>query len=225
MPNSFWAGLAVQQTANPHLERPDDGLVRLGCNYPEMYLLIYFHVGERCNTYLRLLAYVVRGTSMTAGDVSLVNLDHHGCLEVQPSDVLSELIPAWRRDVERGHLNVEYIGNLPASSRDDKHLDGEAEGTSTQADVVLRKLASATHALRVRYFATGEASLYTKKRRVSVRLTTKPVLLGETVFEGGYTLVDFRSSCFSLRVSGKVFREWQQHLRTVRKTKTRIDKL
>ena len=120
-PNIFWAGLAVQQTAVLHLERPDDGLLRLGCNYPEMYLLIYFHVDERCNTYLQdgfytvahLLAYVVQGTSTIASDVSLVNLDHHGCLEVRPSDVLSEFIPAWRRDVERGYLNVEYIGNLP----------------------------------------------------------------------------------------------------------------
>ena len=120
-PSIFWAGLTVQQTAVLHLERPGGELVRLGCNYPEMYLLIYFHVDERCNTYLQdgfytvadLLAYVVRGTSMTASDVSLVNVDHHGCLEVQPSDVLSEFILAWRKDVERGDLHVEYLGNLP----------------------------------------------------------------------------------------------------------------
>ena len=122
-----------------HLERPEDGLLRLGCNYKDMYLLIYFHVDERCNTYLQdgfytvahLLAYVVQGTSMTAGDVYLVNLDHHGCLEVQPSDVLSEFIPAWSRDVERGYLNVEYMFDL----------EEEAEGTSAQEDVVLRNLA------------------------------------------------------------------------------------
>ena len=76
------------------------------------------------------------------------------------------------------------------SHRDDGHLDGEAEGTSTQTDVVLRKFVSATHALRVRDFAAG------RKRRVSVRLTTQPVLLERLCFKADTHLLPLAPHVF-----------------------------
>ena len=110
---------------------------------------------------------------MTASDVSLVNVDHHGCLEVQPSEFYlnSSRLGGKTWSEATSMSSTLEICLSSTSHRDDGHLDREAEGTSTQTDVVLRKFVSATHTLRVRDFATG------RKRRVSVRLTTQPVLL------------------------------------------------
>ena len=93
-------------------------------------------------------------------------------------------------DVYICSLEQKLFGSAEAQKAHDGHLDGEAEGTSTQTDVVLRKFVSATHALRVRDFAAG------RKRRVSVRLTTQPVLLERLCFKADTHLLPLAPHVF-----------------------------